>query len=70
MDINEVMIWSGVIVTAGTYIVTGASILLKFVAPRTKNTVDDEVYKWSVKILQWLSFADKNLQQVKIKIRR
>ena len=42
-----------------TSIVTIASILLKYIAPKTQTLIDDKIYAYVVKTLEVLSFAHK-----------
>jgi len=56
------------ILLAITGLVTAASITLKYVAPLTKNKVDDRIYKILVSVLELLSIANKKNKILKIKI--
>ncbi len=47
-----------------TSIISGASIVLKVVAPLTKNTLDDKAYILFVKILRFLAI-DSNYSTAK-----
>jgi hypothetical protein len=63
MDIENVINCIDFLLVSAMGIVTGASIALKYIAPRTKNTVDDKIYLWLIKILEWLSFANKTVKK-------
>jgi hypothetical protein len=66
-------------ITLGLAIIGGASLILKYVAPLTKNRIDDKVYHILEEILKAVSFdKDKKIlslwgdskDAIKIKIKR
>jgi len=57
------------IITIITSIVTGASIILKVVAPLTKTKKDDKVLAFLQKILKLLSLNVKETDKVEISIK-
>ncbi len=53
IDINTILI-------SAISIITGASIILKVIAPLTKTKKDDKVLKFLLKALKWLSLHVPN----------
>ena len=59
------------IINTVVYVLAGASLALKYIAPLTKNKVDDKIYNFLIKILKFIAqdsdFGKFDLLEIKIK---
>lgn len=59
------------IISATLMVIGGATVLLRIVAPLTKNTADDSIVKYLEKFLELVSLdskaADGNVLKIKLK---
>lgn len=61
MDLDLQLAWN--IFQAGLTIIGGASVLVKLIAPLTKNTWDDKLAKWITKFYSGLKKISLNQEE-------
>lgn len=70
MEITTLIDGGKIIGTGILMIIGGASLILRFMAPKTKTLLDDKAYKFLEKCLKFLSAAENNMKDININVKK